>query len=280
MIDIGKRKQAIDWLNGRRDVMAGIALLQGTGFRPSAIGRLARQGASAPDASARITHLMREYLKVCTSGNETEAIEAETADSIQTVTVTGERQALPLVEAARVVDNPSNPYPIRISTVIRNFAKAYRMRAQLHRQLIDMPEDNSAGTVSRRKEVVKLIEALSDYMDGIYPLYEKYLKDGHDCEKDIEPVETVRPVEKPDVIRKEEPLPDLTAMDKTQLRRLRKSVATKIGRARNMLDYQQETRAEKSNPLPDGAKRVKYESRIDRLTSWLQEIDVAIARLG
>ena len=71
-----------------------------------------------------------------------------------------------------------------------------------------------------------------------------------------------------------------TIVTKEELQKLRKSVATKIGRAKNMLEYQQETKAESPNPMPESPKRVKYETKIANLSRELEQIDYAIAKLG
>lgn len=282
MINIKKRAEAAAWLNGRRDFDRGLQILQGTGFRPSAVNRLARSGRGAAEAQSRVTHLMREYLSVCVSGNERESCENEMADILQKdpPTRAAETLTLPLVEAARKLERDAKAYPERISTMIRHFARAYRKRAALHRQLGALPEDNGETTVAERKRLVREIESLSNYMDDIYPLYEQYLKDGQDCERLVTPVEQVRPAEEPAACAHGADGSDVTTMDRAQLRRLRKSVATKIARARNMLEYQKETKGTEPNPLPAGVKRLKYESRIERLGEWLHQIDVAIARLG
>ena len=67
---------------------------------------------------------------------------------------------------------------------------------------------------------------------------------------------------------------------KEKLQKMRKSVATKILRARNMLEFQQESKADKPNPMPECPKRVKYETKIANLTEELEKIDYAIAALG
>ena len=69
-------------------------------------------------------------------------------------------------------------------------------------------------------------------------------------------------------------------LTKADLQKKRKSVATKLLRAKNQLEFQQETKADKPNPMPDSPKRVKYETKVENLTKELSEIDYQIAALG
>ena len=69
-------------------------------------------------------------------------------------------------------------------------------------------------------------------------------------------------------------------VNKADLQKKRKAVATKLLRAKNQLEFQQETKADKPNPMPDSPKRVKYETKVENLTKELSEIDYQIAALG
>ena len=47
-----------------------------------------------------------------------------------------------------------------------------------------------------------------------------------------------------------------------------------------MLDFQQESKADQPNPMPECPKRVKYETKIANLIKELEKIEYAIAALG
>lgn len=73
---------------------------------------------------------------------------------------------------------------------------------------------------------------------------------------------------------------DLDALTKDELKRMLKSAKTKILRKTNMLLYQQETKAEQENPLPECPKRTKYETAIAELQKDVEQLEYAIARKG
>ena len=47
-----------------------------------------------------------------------------------------------------------------------------------------------------------------------------------------------------------------------------------------MLEYQQETKKDTPDPMPESPKRVKYETKIANLTAELEQIDYAIAKFA
>ena len=69
-------------------------------------------------------------------------------------------------------------------------------------------------------------------------------------------------------------------VSKAELQKQRKSIVTKISRAKNMLLYQKETKQEQENPITDPKKVAKYQAKIDRLTQELNDIDMQIAALA
>ena len=100
-------------------------------------------------------------------------------------------------------------------------------------------------------------------MDDIYPMYAAYITEGKLPEEEEESSDN----------QDENP-------DKQLLQKQRKSIATKILRARNMLKYQKETKQDRENPLTDPVKVAKYQSKIDSLSKELEDIDMQIAKLG
>lgn len=148
-----------------------------------------------------------------------------------------------------------------------------------------MPEDNDEATVAKRKELSDEIKAKTELMERMYPLYEKFQSLNEDIsEEDIQslenPTDDTQSIDEKDSSVIEPGVGNLDGRTKDELKKIRKSVATKIGRAKNMLEYQQETKAETPNPMPESPKKVKYETKIANLTKELEQIDYAIAKLG
>lgn len=277
------RQQAIEWLNGKRDFEAGIKLLEDSRFKPGVVAKLKRHGANGPDAASRLKFLMRELIRAWTlpEGQEPEDVDADTGLTASDKTEEGHDDAssLRLVDAAGLMEKGEEQFPVNISAVIREYAAAYKRRDMLHKQLADVPEDNDTATMQLRENLIKEIAALTDQMERLYPLYEKYLADGCDAsDEQMKSLEADTQAATPQ--DRNAAGTDYASMSKEELQKLRKSVATKIGRARNMLEYRQETRKEVPDPMPESPKRVKYETKIATLGIELEKIDYAIAALG
>lgn len=285
---IKHRQAAIDWLNGKRDFDAGIKVLEESKFKPGVVAKLKRVGVNGPEAKARLVYLMRSLVQAWAIP------EGEAADNTDPATGVDANEEMAIhtdssdayinMAIEKLTVDPE-AFPKRIASVIREYADAYKRRDILHKQLADLPEDNGEETVAKRKELSNEIQAKTELMERMYPLYEKFLSLNEDItEEDIQSLEhstdDTESTDEKDSSGSESGTGNLDGRTKEELQKLRKSVATKIGRAKNMLEYQQETKAESPNPMPESPKRVKYETKIANLSRELEQIDYAIAKLG
>ena len=285
---IKHRQAAIDWLNGKRDFDAGIKVLEESKFKPGVVAKLKRVGVNGPEAKARLVYLMRSLVQAWAMP------EGEAADNTDPATGVDANEEMAIhtdssdayinMAIEKLTVDPE-AFPKRIASVIREYADAYKRRDILHKQLADLPEDNGEETVAKRKELSNEIQAKTELMERMYPLYEKFLSLNEDItEEDIQSLEhstdDTESTDEKDSSGSESGTGNLDGRTKEELQKLRKSVATKIGRAKNMLEYQQETKAESPNPMPESPKRVKYETKIANLSRELEQIDYAIAKLG
>ena len=285
---IKHRQAAIDWLNGKRDFDAGIKVLEESKFKPGVVAKLKRVGVNGPEAKARLVYLMRSLVQAWAMP------EGEAADNTDPATGVDANEEMAIhtdssdayinMAIEKLTVDPE-AFPKRIASVTREYADAYKRRDILHKQLADLPEDNGEETVAKRKELSNEIQAKTELMERMYPLYEKFLSLNEDItEEDIQSLEhstdDTESTDEKDSSGSESGTGNLDGRTKEELQKLRKSVATKIGRAKNMLEYQQETKAESPNPMPESPKRVKYETKIANLSRELEQIDYAIAKLG
>ena len=285
---IKHRQAAIDWLNGKRDFDAGINVLEKSKFKPGVVARLKRDGVNGREAKARLVHIMRSLVQAWAMPDDqlndnTDPATGVDADEQPTI-VTDSSDAYINMAVEKLMVDPE-AYPKRIAAVIREYADAYKKRDILHKQLADLPEDNDEATVAKRKELSDEIKAKTELMERMYPLYEKFQSLNEDIsEEDIQslenPTDDTQSIDEKDSSVIEPGVGNLDGRTKDELQKIRKSVATKIGRAKNMLEYQQETKAETPNPMPESPKKVKYETKIANLTNELEQIDYAIAKLG
>ena len=286
---IKHRQVAINWLNGKRDFDSGIKVLEESKFKPGVVAKLKRVGEKGPEAKARLVYLMRSLVQAWAMPEEVanDNIDPATgvdANEVMTIHTDSSEAYLNMAIEKLAVDPEA--FPKNIASVIRDYADAYKQRDALHKQLVALPEDNAEETVARRKELSDAIKAQSELMERLYPLYEKYqslqqdisdydLKSIQAADGDAQSVEDSDNADGSDSADE-----NLEGKSKEELQKIRKSVATKISRAKNMLEYQQETKAETPNPLPESPKRLKYETKIANLTKELEQIDYAIAKLG
>ena len=285
---IKHRQAAIDWLNGKRDFDAGIKVLEESKFKPGVVAKLKRVGVNGPEAKARLVYLMRSLVQAWAMP------EGEAADNTDPATGVDANEEMAIhtdssdayinMAIEKLTVDPE-AFPKRIASVIREYADAYKRRDILHKQLADLPEDNGEETVAKRKELSNEIQAKTELMERMYPLYEKFLSLNEDItEEDIQSLEhstdDTESTDEKDSSGSESGTGNLDGRTKEELQKISKSVATKIGRAKNMLEYQQETKAESPNPMPESPKRVKYETKIANLSRELEQIDYAIAKLG
>ena len=285
---IQHRQAAINWLNGKRDFDSGIKVLEESKFKPGVVAKLKRVGEKGPEAKARLVYLMRSLVQAWAMPEEVANDNIDPATGVaaneETTIYTDSSEAYINMAIEKLTVDPE-AYPKRIASVIREYADAYKRRDILHKQLADLPEDNDEATVAKRKELSDEIKTKTELMERMYPLYEKFQSLNEDIsEEDIQsleqPTDDNESNDEKDSSINEPGVGNLDGRTKEELQKIRKSVATKIGRAKNMLEYQQETKAETPNPMPESPKKVKYETKIANLTKELEQIDYAIAKLG
>lgn len=285
---IKHRQAAINWLNGKRDFDSGIKVLEESKFKPGVVAKLKRVGEKGPEAKARLVYLMRSLVQAWAMPEEVANDNIDPATGVDanedTTIYTDSSEAYINMAIEKLTVDPE-AYPKRIASVIREYADAYKRRDILHKQLADLPEDNDEATVAKRKELSDEIKAKTELMERMYPLYEKFQSLKEDIsEEDIQsleqPTDDNESNDEKDSSINEPGVGNFDGRTKEELQKIRKSVATKIGRAKNMLEYQQETKAETPNPMPESPKKVKYETKIANLTKELEQIDYAIAKLG
>lgn len=285
---IQHRQKAIDWLNGKRDFDAGIKVLEDSKFKPGVVAKLKRVGIKAPEAKSRLVHLMRSLVQAWAMNDEEVVDNTDPAtglDAEETATIVTDSSAASIQMAAEKLEAEPNAFPERISSVIRKYASAYKTRDKLHKQLAELPENNEPDVMEKRQELTKQIAEKTDLMEKLYPSYGKYLSLNEDIsEEELKQLEhdndNSTNAEASDNEGGVESDNSYVGKSKQELQKLRKSISTKIGRAKNMLEYQQETKKDTPDPMPESPKRVKYETKIANLTAELEQIDYAIAKLA
>ena len=274
------RRSAVDWLNGNREFDRGVDILTQAGFKPGVVAKLRRVGYEGPAAKERLLYLIREFISVFggTPPEDTDA-ELHVFKGKESPIDQPETSSKAIMAMAERVEAQDPSIPENIAVVIREYAAAYKVREQAFTALQSMSEDNDEKTMLHRKNLSEAIDEATSTMERLYPFYDNYLNEHRvPTEQELqavkladEPLEPSQPEASPSDLT-------LTDRDINSLKAEKKALKTKILRARNMLDYQQETKADKPNPLPACPKRTKYETKIKNLNKRLEDIEYILAQ--
>ena len=150
---------------------------------------------------------------------------------------------------------------------------------QAHREMQEVPETNSDENIEARRKCSEIIDSCTTMLEKIYPLVQSYLEQKK-VPSDEELSAVAEEPEKKDEEKDETDEDDLNTLTKEELQKRLKSAKTKILRKKNLLEFQQETKGDTPNPLPDCPKRVKYETEIAKLEKEVEALQYAIARKG
>ena len=253
--------------SAKHDFAKGIAILKNARFKPGVVGVLERHGSGRNQSDERLLYHMRDFIRCYANA---EALQ----DTDLSLSVVNGKELQPdqpkddnvpsMFADSTTQKLEAGTFPEPIAKVISQYREAYVTREKLTRQMQELPENNDDETIEKRRSISDEMNRLSDEMDNLYPKYEAYIKQGSIPEE-----------EKDQSSQTTQDIPD-----KQLLQKERKSVATKILRARNMLLYQTETKQPVENPLTDEKKVIKYQTKIDRLKELLDTIDQQLAALG
>lgn len=275
------RTRAMKWINSeKRTFSEGIAILKDAGFKPGVVSVLERHGSGRYESEERLIYHMRQFIKAYADESAREdtdlTLGVVEGNQLQPDQENVDKKKIPSMFAEQTEEKlEAGEFPEPIDKLIRRYREAYVERDRLRLYMADLPETNDDETMEKRRRISDRAKELSDLMDEIYPKYAAYITEGKLPEdtENSEGGKILEEGEKSSDSQDDNP-------DKQQLQKQRKSIATKILRARNMLKYQKETKQDRENPLTDPVKVAKYQSKIDSLSKELEDIDMQIAKLG
>ena len=275
MVSKQKREEAINWLNSKsRAFTEGVAILEESGYKPGVVRRLKTIG-ETPVNREHLVENIRQYLRHL--GQEVEDTDADmgviNGEEPQVLESENDSQDSLITLADKIEAGEKEDFDAKCGELLITYAKAFRQREQCHRMLLEVPEDNTEENVAKRKEISDDIDRLTDKLERIYPLIKNYIDNGV-----VPSYEETNEADEENTT--DDKTADLDALTKDELKRMLKSAKTKILRKTNMLLYQQETKAEQENPLPECPKRTKYETAIAELQKDVEQLEYAIARKG
>ena len=270
---INCRQKAIHWLNSNREFYAGITILEESNFKPGVVRKLRQDGPNHNASDVRLYHLMMQLVNAWSMSEEQINDETDPVTGLRADSPVSVESLAPESITRRILNDSDERFrsPL-IKEHVALYAKAIRMREKYHVQLGLVPEENDEKTMAQRKHLIQMIDECTDTMEHEWPIIKLYVETGM-VEQSNKP--KVDAVEHKEAINDNPSLDDLSS---EELQKMVKNLRIRIVRTKNMLLYQQNTKLDKPNPMPQSPSRVKYEKRLEKLNTELEQALYAIAK--
>lgn len=252
------RDKAIIWLNGKRDFITGLAILQTSGYRPAITSKIAKWGTKNAFAQEKLVYEIRQFIKAWVSPESFDDIPEETLPDAEEPN-----------ETTIQTEMNKEGYPTVIRRCYHEFYELMKQRRILHQDLTEITTNDSEN-IWRRKMLCTSIETISARMDALWSAIDRYQRD-KTLPDDILFNPKLEDLEMPEPV-----LPE----DLEKLKSIRKNTGIKLLKAKNMLLYQSEKKGVKENLMPDGPKRAKYEKKISELSELIEKVGYKIVELS
>lgn len=272
------RSEAMKWLGlkqDKRNFAAGLKILVKSGYKPNVQKLLVRKG-ELSWTMEKLTSCLRDVVQVYYNPDDPRFDDVPDADILNDKT--GEKPTVDKQDDIARLSGSADfqNMPEVMQTLIRNYSDAYKQRARLARQRYELGESNDEQSVEKRKTLGESIDRLTNYMDILIAMREKYEKDGV-----LPDMDTLNNAPSAAEVKEEDEKPeksvDYKSMSTDKLKTRRKSLTNQITRKENMLLYQSETKQDEENPLPDSPKRVKLEKQIENLKAEKSKVEYELA---
>lgn len=180
----------------------------------------------------------------------------EFAGKLETATAT-----IGAIAKGEAVENAA--YPPIINRIIAESSRLYNERGLLKKQQNAVPDENTPENVSRRKTLIGQIDDISVRLEVLYKAKAAYLEGGQiPDESQLFPsgITAESKVE----------------TDSAKLLQKRNNLRSQVTRARNMLDYQTQSKGNTPNPMPKCPKRTELEERIKEKEKEIAELEAKL----
>lgn len=260
---------------GKRNYAAGLLVLGKSGYKPNIHALLVRKG-EQPWTVEKLTTCLRDVIQLYYNPNDPRFEDVPDVDVLNDSD--GEHQPISeqdaMAKSAEVSSFEQMPEVMQL--VVKAFADAYKQRARLARQRVEIGENNDEESVARRKAIGEQIDQLTSYMDALAPLKEAYDRDGFVPSRD-DYDNIASSVMKPDKKPTANNAVDYKSMDTEKLRTRRKSLTDQITRKENQLLYQSNSKQNVENPMPDSPKRMKLLKQVENLKAERSKVEYELA---
>ena len=268
------RQKVVDWVNSKsKDFATGLELLKLTGYKPH-VYAIFNANRNRKDIPAKVEQELRLFLRYY--ANPSNPIHT---DQVPNFFQTHEPKQENLEVAFDKNGTDGVQYPDVIKKAIAEHSDLYKQRSMLHAQLKSHGEDNSETATKKRSKDLLVIEACSRRMDQLWHAIDSFKANGFLPDADLfkTPFDPVKAVAKA-APKTTEPTLAL-AGDLVGLKKQSENWRIKISKAENRLNYQQDKKADKAKPMPEGPKRILLVKRITKLKAEKGVIDIALANM-
>lgn len=273
------RKEAMKWLNVpplKRDFNKGLAILQKSGYKPSVVDLLVRNG-EKPWTREKLKYCMRQMLEVYYNPDDPRFND----EDVDVLNAKSAEVKDPDVDISEITEETKSfkEKPTQIQKVMKLYADAHKRRDIANRQRSELPEKNDEETVKKRKMLSEAMDADTAKMEALWALRERYDKDNTlPTDEEIEQAANAQNTEKKEDEKKKDDDEDYSKLDTKTLRTRRNSTRTLLTRKQNLLLYQKTSKQMTPNPLPDCPKRVRLEKDVEKLTAELTKMEYELAK--
>ncbi len=266
------RDKAISWLNSRgRNFAEGLVILQESKYKPIAVSKVAKWGETNKFAKDKLLSLMYEFVgKWINPNDQKHTDELPDPDDISNENTIPEEK-----DVEKICDDQG--YPDIVRRVIHAFYALSKERSVLHKEASEL-DGNSAEVVLKRNNILNSVEAISERMDTLWKAKVLWEKDGTIPGDELFSADSLDEKNTNKEVKSDYEIPENSSLD--DLKKLKKNITSKLVKAKNMLEFQAETRQDKPSPMPEGPKRAKQEKRIQNFSDQLEKIEYRIIELS
>jgi len=188
-------------------------------------------------------------------------------DPLRALRSQGEAQEEYSPEGPSALETLDREYPAIIRRVIHEYAAAFQERSKLHATMTEMPEVNTESVCRARAEVFDVIKSLSERLQQLYQAKTNFEVGGI-----LPDSELLFP---PEIPAEKENIDSLSEED---LKKRKKNLQSSISKDQSLLDFQSKEHTATKNPMPQGPKRIKIQSRIAPRIQRMQDIETALLK--
>lgn len=274
------QEKVVTWIRSGMNYNDGINLLgilsnkkiiadQFYGKERSMAGKLAYEILKASSLADHIT--WKQFIQnVKDAPIPTKLVKTETDKSeLKSKSVPGQSADIPAINLPDTIDtNPGEEYPAIIRRVIYEYAELFQERSKMHAVMSAMPESNAESVCAKRAELLSVINSITDRMEMLYVARADFKSRGI-----LPDVNKLFP--------REDQKPDETAtveLTEDALKKQKKNLQSSNSKDQTLLDYQAKKSEGFKNPMPNGPKRIKIETRIKERNAKIEEIEMQLLK--